>query len=312
MSNLILSFTVVLPIFLELLLGYFLRMVGIFDFQTLRKLNKSVFRVFLPVLIFYNVYNSEIADVFNPKLIVFSVSAILAVFFASLLIVPLIEKDNKKRGVLIQGIFRSNFVIFGIPLSTSLFSNDISGTAAVLVAVIIPLFNLLAVVVLELFRGGKPNFQNIVIGILTNPLIIASAIGFAVLFSGFTLPPVILKTVKEVSSVATPLALIVLGGSIDFKTVRGNLRPIAIGVIGKLIVTPIFILGTAILLGFRDAEMAILLSLAASPVAVSSYIMAQQMGGDDDLAAQLQMFGTALCVFTVFIWIFILKQLGYM
>lgn len=312
MSNLVLSFTVVLPIFLELLLGYFLRVIGIFDFQTLRTLNKSVFRVFLPVLIFYNVYNSEIADVFNPKLIVFSVSAILAVFIISLVIVPLIEKDNKKRGVLIQGIFRSNFVIFGIPLSTSLFSSDISGTTAVLVAVIIPLFNFLAVVALELFRGGKPNLRNIVVGIVTNPLIIASAIGFAVLFSGITFPSVILKTIKEVSSVATPLALIALGGSIDFKTVKGNLRSIAIGVIGKLIVTPTLILGAAILLGFRDAEMAILLSLAASPVAVSSYTMAQQMGGDDDLAAQLQMFGTALCVITVFLWIFVLKQLGFM
>lgn len=312
MSNLVLSFTVVLPIFLELLLGYFLRVIGIFDFQTLRTLNKSVFRVFLPVLIFYNVYNSEIADVFNPKLIVFSVAAILAVFIISLVIVPLIENDNRKRGVLIQGIFRSNFVIFGIPLSTSLFSNDISGTTAVLVAVIIPLFNFLAVVALELFRGGKPNLRNIVVGIVTNPLIIASAIGFAVLFSGLTFPPVILKTIKEVSSVATPLALIALGGSIDFKTVKGNLRSIAIGVIGKLIVTPMFILGAAILLGFRDAEMAILLSLAASPVAVSSYTMAQQMGGDDYLAAQLQMFGTALCVITVFLWIFVLKQLGFM
>lgn len=312
MSNLILSFTVVLPIFLELLLGYFLRAIGIFDFETLRKLNKSVFKVFLPTLIFYNVYNSEIADVFNPKLIVFSVLAILAVFIASLIIVPIIEKDNKKRGVLIQGIFRSNFVIFGIPLSTSLFSNDISGTTAVLVAVIIPLFNFLAVVALELFRGGKPNLRNIVTGIVTNPLIIASALGFAVLFSGFTFPAVILKTIKEVSSVATPLALIALGGSIDFKTVKGNIRPITVGVVGKLIVAPVFILGAAVLMGFRNAEMSILLSLAASPVAVSSYTMAQQMGGDDNLAAQLQMFGTALCTITVFLWIFILKQLGYM
>ena len=312
MENLILSFTVIMPIFLMMVLGYILKKVGIFDKQTIEKINKSVFKVFLPILVFYNVYTSEISDVFNLSLILYSVISILIVFLIALIFVTLTEKDNSKRGVLVQGIFRSNFVIFGIPLSVSLYGDDIIGTAAVLIAVITPLFNLLSVVVLEIFRGSKPNLKIILKGIITNPLIIASMAGLLVLLSKITLPSFIEKAVCDVSKASTPLALIALGGSIDFKKVKSNIKQLIIGITGKLIITPAIILITGILLGFRNAELAILIALSASPVAVSSFTMAQQMDGDSELAAQLQMFGTTICIVTVFLWIFILKQLGVM
>lgn len=312
MDNLILSFSVVFPLFVMMVLGYFLKIVKVFNTQTLQQLNTSIFKVFLPILIFYNVYTSEISDIFNPKLIAYSIISILVVFFIALIFIPLIEKDNKKRGVLIQGIYRSNFVIFGIPLSVSLYNEQIQGTTAVLIAFIIPLFNLLAVVSLELFRGEKPDIKKIIIGIITNPLIISSAIGFLFLFSELKIPEFAETTIRDISRIATPLSLIALGGSIDFKKVKGNIHQLIIGIVGKLVFTPAFILSVGVLLGFRNAELSILLALAASPVAVSSYTMAYQMEGDDDLAAQLLMFGTALCVITVFLWIFLFKQLGFM
>lgn len=312
MENLILSFSVIMPIFLMMILGYVLKKFGIFDKNTTEKLNKSVFKVFLPLLIFYNVYTSEIAEVFNLSLILYSVISILIIFSLSLLIVTIFEKDNAKRGVLVQGIFRSNFVIFGIPLSVSLYGDEIVGTAAVLIAVITPLFNLLSVIVLEIFRGTKPNILKILKGIITNPLIIASAVGLLALFSKITLPAFVEKTVCDISKASTPLALIALGGSIDFKKVKSNIKQLIIGIMGKLIVTPAIILTAGILLGFRNAELAILIALSASPVAVSSFTMAREMDGDSELAAQLQMFGTTICIVTVFLWIFILKQLGVM
>ena len=312
MENLILSFSVVMPIFLMMVLGYILKKIGIFDTLTIEKLNKSVFKVFLPILIFYNVYTSEIADVFNLRLILYSVISIIVIFILALLFISLIEKDNSKKGVLVQGLFRSNFVIFGIPLSVSLYGDEIIGTAAVLIAVITPLFNLLSVVALEIFRGSTPNFKKILKGIITNPLIISSTLGLLVLFSKITFPTFIEKTVCDISKVATPLALIALGGSIDFKKVKNNIKQLVIGITGKLIITPAIILTAGILLGFRNAELAMLIALSASPVAVSSFTMAQEMDGDAELAAQLQMFGTTICIITVFMWIFILKQLGVM
>ncbi len=312
MDNLILSFTVIMPIFIMMVLGYILKKVNIFDNDTLKKINTSVFKLFLPLMIFYNVYTSEIADVFNPKLILYSIISIIVVAILSFIVVCSLEKDNSKRGVLIQGIFRSNFAIFGVPLSISLYGDDIVGTASVMIAIVVPLFNILAVLVLETFRSGTINFKNILKGIVTNPLIIASALGLLALFTKVEFPSFISNTIRDIAKASTPLALIALGGSIDFKKVKSNIKQLIIGISGKLIFTPLLILSVGILLGFRDAELAILISLSASPVAVSSFTMAQQMGGDADLAAQLQMFGTTICIVTVFLWIFILKQLGVM
>lgn len=312
MDNLILSFKVVMPLFTMMVLGYFLKIVHIFDEHTLKKLNKAVFNLFLPLLIIYNLYTSEIAEVFNPKLILYSIITILIVCVISFLVVPMLEKDNRKRGVLIQGIFRSNFVIFGMPLAASLMDESAMGTTAVMVAIIVPVFNFLAVIALEVFRGGKPDVKKIVKGIVTNPLIISSAIGLLILFSRLRFPDFIEGTVRDVAKISTPLALMALGGSIELNQIKGNIKEIIIGVVGKLVIVPAFILFGGAFIGFRGAEMAILVAFSASPVAVSSYTMAQQMGGDDVLAAQLQMFGTVLSIITVFFWIFIVKQLGYM
>ncbi len=312
MDNLILSFTVIMPIFIMMVLGYVLKKVNVFDNDTIKRLNKSVFKAFLPTLIFYNVYTSEIADVFNPKLILYSIISIIVVAILAFIVVFFSEKDNAKRGVLIQGIFRSNFAIFGVPLSISLYGDSITGTASVMIAIVVPLFNILAVIVLETFRSGTINLKNVLKGIITNPLIIASALGLLALFSKISLPTFVENTIRDISKASTPLALVALGGSIDFKKVKNNIKQLIIGIAGKLIVVPALILSFGILLGFRNEELAILISLSASPVAVSSFTMAQQMGGDSDLAAQLQMFGTTICIITVFLWIFLLKQLGVM
>lgn len=312
MDNLILSFTVIMPIFIMMVLGYVLKEVKIFDIETIKKINKSIFKVFLPALIFYNVYTSEIADVFNFRLIIYSIISIIIIAVLAFTVIVFCEKDNAKRGVLIQGIFRSNFAIFGVPLSVSLYGDSIMGTASVMIAIVIPLFNILAVIVLETFRSGTISFKNIIKGIITNPLIIASIFGLLALFLDVKFPDFIDNTIRDISKVSTPLALIALGGSIDFKKVKCNIKQLIIGITGKLIIAPAITLIGGILLGFRGPELAILISVSASPVAVSSFTMAQQMGGDIDLAAQLQMFGTTICIFTVFLWIFLLKQLGVM
>ena len=89
-------------------------------------------------------------------------------------IVLLFEKDNKKRGVMVQGACRSNFVIFGLPICTLLCGDGILGKVAIAVAIVVPVLNIFAVFALEIFRGGKPSFKKILKGIATNPLIISA------------------------------------------------------------------------------------------------------------------------------------------
>lgn len=308
MENLILSLNVVLPLFLMIVLGYGLKLLKVWDEHTINGMNTVVFKVFLPLLLFFNVYQTDINGVFNLKLILFAVISVLIIFMVTWGIICLIEKENSKRGVLIQAIYRSNFVIFGVPIATSLCGSEATGPAALLVAVIVPLFNILAVITLETFRGSRIDLKKMIKGIVTNPLIIGSLLGLLFLAMGIKLPVAIEKTIGDLSKVTTPLALVILGASFTFSSVRGNLKNLCIGVLGKLVIAPIIFLPLAIWFDLKGASLAILLAIFGSPPAVSSFSMAKQMDGDADLAGQLVVFGSMFSVLTMFIWIFILKQ----
>ena len=308
MENLILSLNVVLPLFITMSLGYFLKYLNMFDNNTLDTMNNITFKSFLPMLLFYNIYKTDLQGVFNLKLMIFSATCVIALYLILYLIVPLIEKDNKKRGALLQGLFRSNFVIFGIPITESLFGSEKVGVAALLIAVIVTLFNILSVIALETFRGGKPDFRKISIGIIKNPLIIASCLGILTLLLKIKIPTAIEKTISDVSKIATPLSLILLGASFKFDNIKKYLKQTTIAVVGKTILTPCIILPICIMFGYRGVELSTLMIIFAAPTAISSFTMAQQMDSDSDLAGQIVVFTSAFCVVTVFMWIFILKQ----
>lgn len=308
MENLILSFNIVLPIFLILSLGYILKKLKILDELTTKNMNSVNFKVFLPLLLFYNVYKTDLSVVFNPKLLIFSIISVILVFLLLFIIIPLLEKDNRKRGVIIQGIFRSNFVIFGVPVCEALFGQNATGVASMLIAVVVPLFNFLAVICLEIYRGGNINFKKIIKGIITNPLIIASIIGLFFIYFKIKLPAPIEKTINDISKIATPLAFILLGSSFTFSAFSVYIKQLSITILGKLIIVPGIVLYIAALLGFRNIELTCLLSVFASPTAVSSYTMAEQMDGDSILAGQIVVLTSIISIITVFLWIFILKQ----
>lgn len=297
MENLILSLNVVLPLFITMSLGYFLKYLNMFDNNTLDTMNNITFKSFLPMLLFYNIYKTDLQGVFNLKLMIFSATCVIALYLILYLIVPLIEKDNKKRGALLQGLFRSNFVIFGIPITESLFGSEKVGVAALLIAVIVPLFNILSVIALETFRGGKPDFRKISIGIIKNPLIIASCLGILTLLLKIKIPTAIEKTISDVSKIATPLSLILLGASFKFDNIKKYLKQTTIAVVGKTILTPCIILPICIMFGYRGVELSTLMIIFAAPTAISSFTMAQQMDSDSDLAGQIVVFTSA------FVWL---------
>ena len=311
MESLRLSFTSIMPIFLLLLLGYGLKHLKLADKVCFDAMNRLVFKVFLPVLLFYNIYKTETAQVFEPKLILFTVVGVVCVFVVGYFVVLGITKDNPKRGVMLQGFFRSNFAIFGVPLVNYICGDSGSGLASLMVAIVVPMFNVLAVISLERFRGGsRLSVKRLLKGIITNPLIIGCIIG--AIFFGFhvKLPGVLEKSVSDVSKIATPLAIIILGASFTFSSIKGYVRELAIVVSTRLIWVPLVMLTAAVLLGFRGEALACLLVVFGSPVAVSSFAMSQQMGGDEKLAGQVVVISSALCLLTLFVWIFVLGFLG--
>ncbi len=310
MDNLILSFNVVLPIFLCILLGYFLRRIRMVDTPSLNVMNKLCFKVFLPIYLFNNIATTNLAAAFNGKLLATAYLGVTAQFILLMLLIPRLEKENPRRGVLIQAMFRSNFALFGLPLALSLCGTEKVGPTSILVGFTVPLFNILAVVSLESFRGGKPSIKKMAKGIATNPLIIASLLGIAFNLLDFTLPGAVQKSVNDLGGVATPLSLVALGGSFTVSKVKEYKKQLTIGVLGRLVFSPLLMVSAGIILGFRNELLIPLLIMSGAPTAVSSFPMAQQMDGDGELAAGLVVFTSALAILSMFLWIFVLKQIG--
>ena len=170
MESLFIALNTVLPLFIMMAVGFLVKLTGLLNETSCKQVNKVIFKIFLPLLVFINVYDSDLAVNFRSDLIFFSVAGVLIEFLIALVLVLLTEQENARRGVMLQGMFRSNFVLYGIPISMALFGNTAAGMASILIAVIIPLFNALAVLALEMFNGQRPNLWQVLKGILTNPL----------------------------------------------------------------------------------------------------------------------------------------------
>ncbi len=304
------SANAVLPMCLIMALGYGTRRLGWIRREEIFAINKIAFRIFLPCLLYYNVYCSDLSGSFDPLLMAYAVGGVLLTFGLSLGYTLLTEKLPERRGVMIQGMFRSNYVIMGIPVATALLGSDQLGTVSILIAVVVPLFNMLAVVVLEVFRGQKPKPLHILGQIVKNPLVIASALGILTLAAGIRLPHILERTIQNVSAIASPLQLFLLGAFFQFSGLKTYRRELVTVSAAKLIVSPGLFLGLGALLGFRGVAFVSLIGIFASPTAVNSFTMAQQMGGDAELAGDIVVTTSAVSILTMFLWIFLFKSLG--
>lgn len=310
MENLMISANAVLPMCLVMALGYGTRRLGWLRREEISTINKIAFRIFLPCLLYYNIYCSDLSGSFDPLLMAFAVGGVLLTFGLALGYTLLTEKLPERRGVLIQGMFRSNYVIMGIPVATALLGADQLGTVSILIAVIVPLFNMLAVVVLEVFRGQKPKPLHILGQIAKNPLVIGSVLGILTLVAGIRLPHILEQAIQSVSAIASPLQLFLLGAFFQFSGLKTYRRELVTVSIAKLIVSPGLFLGLGALLGFRGVAFVSLIGIFASPTAVNSFTMAQQMGGDAELAGDIVVTTSAVSILTMFFWIFLFKSLG--
>lgn len=304
------SANAVLPMCLIMALGYGTRRLGWIRREEISAINKIAFRIFLPCLLYYNVYCSDLSGSFDPLLMAYAVGGVLLTFGLSLGYTLLTEKLPERRGVMIQGMFRSNYVIMGIPVATALLGADQLGTVSILIAVVVPLFNMLSVVVLEVFRGQKPKPLHILGQIAKNPLVIGSVLGILTLAAGIRLPHILEQTIQNVSAIASPLQLFLLGAFFQFSGLKTYRRELVTVSAAKLIVSPGLFLGLGALLGFRDVAFVSLIGIFASPTAVNSFTMAQQMGGDAELAGDIVVTTSAVSILTMFLWIFLFKSLG--
>lgn len=310
LDSLILAVQVVFPLCILLVIGYVMKRWMKLSQVTTRQLNQMVFKVFLPLLLFKNIYTSDLSSDFDWRVVVFAVCAILVLFTLLCFVIPKIEPDHKKCSVMIQGIYRSNYVLYGIPVTAAIFGENNLGMASVLAAIIIPLINVLAVLVFELFREGKMNWGQTLKSVLKNPLVIASVVGILFVVWSIPLPDLAMNSISTLGSIATPLALIALGADFRFSSVRTYRKQLLIAVLNKLITVPVVFLCLAVLLGFQGVNLVVLMVLFASPTAVASYTMACSMGGDGELAGQILVLTTLFSIVTIFCYTFVLNSMG--
>lgn len=309
--NFLVCLNAVIPLILYLLVGMLIRKYNVLTESDVRKFNRMVFVALFPALMFENLYSADLSEAFDLRLILGACLFVLLLFAGAWLIVCRIEPNDKSRGAMIQAIYRSNFVLMGLPVAENVYGSGRVSVTAALIMFVVPLYNFLAVILLEYFRGGKANIRSIAKKIATNPIILGAVAAIICIVLKIHVPSAINQTISGMCNATTPMAMILLGASFKMSSVRTGKRNLIICILGRLIIAPGIGLTIAALLGVRGVALVSLIAMMAAPPAVSSYTMAEAMDSDGELAGNAVIFATPISCFTIFLWLFIFKSLGF-
>ena len=312
MKNLIFSLNATVPVFLLMALGFLFRKLGWLDEVFASKMNQFVFLVPLPLLVFEDLASVDFQKVWNLKFVLFCFFVTLA-SIALAGILSLLWKDRGIRGEFIQASYRSSAALLGIAFIQNIYGN--AGMAPVMIIGSVPLYNIMAVVVLSFFKPGQSKIDKEVLkktlkGIITNPIIIGIVVGL--LWSACRLPffGIPEKTVTSIGNMATPMGLMAMGATFDIHKASAKAKPSIVAAVMKLVGFAAVFLPIAVGLGFKNEEIVAILVMLGSATTVSSYVMAKNMGHEGVLTASTVMLTTMFSAFTLTGWLYILKTLG--
>ena len=304
------SLSAVIPFMIYISMGYLVREFRVASEDFINQLNTFTFKIMFPITMFNNIYSIDRETGFDFPILGAEVVFLLGLIFVLELVIPRIEKDGKKTGVIIQAIYRGNSVLFGIPLAASMFGDEGIAAASMSLTVVVPMFNVAAVLILEKYGSGNTSPKELAISVLKNPILQGSAVGLLFYLLRINVPVMVMNPVKTLGNMSTPLALMTLGGTLHFKALRNNLRYL-VPVLGfKMMILPAFAILYALALGFAPVHRFVLFQYIAVPVAAGSFPMAKNMGCDGELAGQMVVMSTAMSVITLFLWVYLLKSVG--
>lgn len=310
-ENFLFSINAVVPMFIVIFCGWLFKKKVIINDNFVSIANKLVFQVVLPIKLFLDVYNSDFHEAFDLKFIAFAIVCSVISFVVVWKLSDWLMKDKSQIGAFVQGSFRSNYALIGVALIDNVLGKPAS-KAALIVAFVIPIYNVLSVIVLTL-RSKNPNQAGIkkaIINITKNPLIIGILLSLPFSILGIKLPVVVFKSLNSFGTLATPLALLAIGGSFDIAQSISKMKVSLLCCSIKLVIQPIIFVPLAAVFGFKAEELLVLYVMFASPAAVASYSMARSMDNDEHLAANILVLSTFLSVFTFTIGIYLLKSFG--
>lgn len=322
MENLIVSFRIIMPLFLYMMLGYAAKKKGLLTKELNDGVNQLMFALFLPVLLFKTLYQDDLSGFGRATFIPYAMAGTVLSFLILFALFSRLEKDPAKRGSLIQGAFRGNSILFGLPVAISIFGEGNTAEVAIVLAAIIPIYNVLSVLVLEIcgqaavsedprvkLTLGSVNWKNVAQSIAKNPLIHAVLLGLLANRLGIVLPDYLEKTMAGVAGVVTPMAFVLLGAAFNLSSAMEDKRSIALASLMKLVVNPVIFLILPIIWGWNGPVLGAILIAFGTPTAVSSFPMAKALRCDADLAGEIVVATSAASILTIFLWIFVLKQM---
>jgi predicted permease len=312
MENLLFTANIVVPVFIIVALGYILRKKNLINDNFVSLSSRIVFNVSLPVLIFVEIAKINLDVILDFKLILFVyIGTLISFILIWVFSIPFI-KEGKDQSVFLQGSFRGNFAIVGLALIANLYGPEKLGKASLVLAFTVPLYNVLAVIALTVPVRKEKNMdmKKTLWEILKNPLILG--VLFALPFSYFKIHinDLILTTANYVAALALPLALLGIGGFLNFDDVKEGFRLTGISTIIKLIIIPLAATVAAYNLGFIGDNLGIIFILFGCPTAIASFIMAEAMGVNSKLAGNILLVTTIFSIFTIGFGLFILKLNG--
>ena len=312
MENLIFSLNATIPIFLMMLLGMLFRKLGWMDEVFAAKMNKFVFLVPLPVLLFEQLATVDFSEVWDIKFILFCF-VVTAISIKISTLISLLWKDRSIKGEFIQATYRSSAALLGIAFIQNIYGT--AGMAPLMIIGSVPLYNIMAVVVLSVFKPGNNSFDKALVkktlkGIATNPIIIGIVAGFVWSALKLPMPSILHKTVSSIGATATPMGLMSMGATFEMKKATSKMKPTLVAVFMKLVGFCVVFLPMAALLGFRNEEMIAILVMLGSATTVSCFVMARNMGHEGTLSSGVIMMTTLLSAFTLTMWLDVLRSFG--
>ena len=288
------------------------RKLGWMDEVFAAKMNKFVFLVPLPVLLFEQLATVDFSEVWDIKFILFCF-VVTAISITISTLISLLWKDRSVKGEFIQATYRSSAALLGIAFIQNIYGT--AGMAPLMIIGSVPLYNIMAVVVLSVFKPGNNSFDKALVkktqkGIVTNPIIIGIVAGFVWSALKLPMPSILHKTVSSIGATATPMGLMSMGATFEMKKATSKMKPTLVAVFMKLVGFCAIFLPMAALLGFRNEEMIAILVMLGSATTVSCFVMARNMGHEGTLSSGVIMMTTLLSAFTLTMWLDVLRSFG--
>jgi hypothetical protein len=311
-ENLLFAFNAVAPSFSIVIFGYLLRRKGVLTEDFIGKGNALCFNVLFPLLVFFNLYDAKNIDFTYLKIIFFCIGVILISVGVLTPLIPKLVKDRRKIGVMIQCMYRGNFMLYGLPFSKSLGGAQSVALATSIMAATLPILNTMGVFVYSAFTdmGEKPSAKKAFLNALKNPIIWGVIMGMFFYLLKLPMPGFLHTAGGDVAKMATPLAFLFLGGQFEFRSAKKNLRVLVIGLITKLVIMPaIFLFPAVYFLGLRGTDLIPVFIFVSAPTAITNYQMAIQFDADYELAGDFLIYSMIFSAFTLFFFIYILRGL---